>query len=111
MVAVEHLHHARRNRDAALLFNLHPVRCGVPRRLARLHAPGDMNCAREQQQLFGQRGFARVGVRNDGKGAAAHNFGRMEEGCHSWVFEAGKPLILKELRPSSAQTLSPFNDL
>jgi hypothetical protein len=29
---------------------------------------------REQQQLFGQRGLARVGVGNDGKGAAAPRF-------------------------------------
>jgi hypothetical protein len=30
--------------------------------------------AREQQELFSQRGFARVGVRDDGKGAAAAGF-------------------------------------
>jgi hypothetical protein len=39
--------------------------------------PGDLDRAREQQQLFRQRGFTRVGVGNDGKGAAAAGFGTM----------------------------------
>ncbi len=43
--------------------------------LAGLHRAGDLDRAREQQQLFGQRGFAGVGVGNDGKGAAAASFG------------------------------------
>ena len=40
-------------------------------RLARLDAAGDLNRTREQQQLFSQRGFTRVGVGDDGKRAAA----------------------------------------
>jgi hypothetical protein len=42
--------------------------------LARLHAAGDLDRAREQQQLFGQRGLARVRVGNDGKRAPAGDF-------------------------------------
>jgi Flp pilus assembly protein TadG len=35
----------------------------------------DLDGAREKQQLFSQRGFARVRVRNDREGAAAVEFG------------------------------------
>jgi hypothetical protein len=38
------------------------------------HFAGDLNRATEPEQLFGQRGFARVGVGNDGKGATARQF-------------------------------------
>jgi hypothetical protein len=44
-VAVLHLHHAGRHRDAALLFDFHPVAGGVARGLARLHAAGDLDRA------------------------------------------------------------------
>jgi hypothetical protein len=37
------------------------------RGLARFHRSGDLDGAREQQQLFSQCGFARVGVTDDGK--------------------------------------------
>ena len=73
-VAVFHLHHARSHRDAALLFDFHPVRGRVARGFARLDRAGDLDRAREQQQLFSQRGLARVRVRNDGKSAAAQDF-------------------------------------
>ncbi|MDT4841949.1 hypothetical protein FQZ97_758270 [compost metagenome] len=69
-VAVFHLHHGRRHRNATLLFDLHPVGRGVARGLARLHRAGDVDGAREQQQLLGQGRFTRVGVGNDGEGAA-----------------------------------------
>ena len=49
------------------------------RGLARAHLAGHLNGAAEPQQLFGQRGLAGVGVGNDGKGAAAGDFG-VEEG-------------------------------
>jgi hypothetical protein len=44
-VAVLHLHHAGRHRDAALLFDFHPVAGGVAGGLARLHAAGDLDRA------------------------------------------------------------------
>ena len=74
MVAVQHLHDARSHRDAALLLDFHPVAGGVARRLARLDGTGDLDRAREQQQLFRERGLARVRVRDDGKSAAAAGF-------------------------------------
>ena len=74
-VAVLHLHHRARDRDAALLLDLHPVGRRVARRLARLHRAGDLDRAGEQQQLLGQRGLAGVGVGNDREGAAAAHLG------------------------------------
>lgn len=41
----------------------------MARGLAGLHAAGDLDRAREQQQLFRERGLARVGVGNDGESA------------------------------------------
>ena len=73
-VAVFHLHDRRRHGDAALLFNLHPVRRGVASGLARLDRAGNVDGPRKQQQLFGERGFTRVGVRDDGKRAATAHF-------------------------------------
>ena len=46
----------------------------MPRRLARFHRACNVNRAREQQKLFSQSGLARIGVRDDGKGAAAAGF-------------------------------------
>ncbi len=74
MLAVEHLHHARSHRDAALLFNLHPVAGGVAAGFAPFDCACNLNCARKQQQFFSQRGFTRVGVADDGKGTAAAGF-------------------------------------
>ena len=74
VLAVQHLHHGRRHRDATLLFDFHPVAGGVTGRFARFDRAGDLDRAREQQELFGQRGFARVGVGNDGKRPAAPGF-------------------------------------
>jgi hypothetical protein len=73
-LAVGELHHRAGDRDAALLFQFHPVRGGVAAGLARADLAGDLDRAAEPEQLFGQRGLARVGVGNDGKGAAAGEF-------------------------------------
>src|SRR3546814_15632260 len=48
---------------------------GVARGLARLDRTGHLDRAAEQQQLLGERGLARVRVRNDREGAAAGGFG------------------------------------
>ena len=64
------MHHRGGDRDAALLLDLHPVRARPPGLAARLDRTRDMDGAAEQQQLFGQRRLARVGMGNDGKGAA-----------------------------------------
>jgi hypothetical protein len=59
------LQHTRRHRNAALLFDLHPVRHRVLLRLARLHRPGEVDRPAVQQQLLRQRRLAGVGVGND----------------------------------------------
>jgi hypothetical protein len=43
----------------------------VARGFARFHAAGNVDGARKQQQFFRQRGFTRIGVRNDGESAPA----------------------------------------
>ena len=63
-------HHAGGHRDAALLLDLHPVRARAPRSPARLDLAREMDRAAGQQQLLGQRGLARVGMRDDREGAA-----------------------------------------
>ena len=102
-VAVLHLHHRRGDRDAALLLDLHPVGGGVARGLARLHRAGDLDRAGEQQQLLGQRGLARVGVGNDGEGAAAAHLGgevgHREEGRRDGAAD-GARIIRPRGRPS-----------
>jgi hypothetical protein len=63
-------HHAGRDRDAALLLDLHPVRPRTPRLPARFDLTRKVNGATLKQQLFGKRGLARVGVRDDREGTA-----------------------------------------
>ena len=70
VVAVIEFHHRGGHRDAALLFNRHPVASGVDRRLARFDCPRHLNGAAEQQQLFGEGGLAGVGMADDAEGAA-----------------------------------------
>ncbi len=80
VAGVVELHHRARDRDAALLLDLHPVRRRVPRALARLDGAGHLDRAAEEQQLLGQRRLARVRVRDDRERAAprdvAHEIGR-----------------------------------
>ena len=70
-LAVGELHHRAGDRNAALLFELHPVGGGMPRGLPGADFTGDLNRAAEPQQFFSQRGFTGIGVGNDGEGTAA----------------------------------------
>jgi hypothetical protein len=63
-------HHRAGHRNAALLLDLHPVRAGTAGLPTRLHLAGEMDRAAEQQELFGQRGLAGIGVRNDREGTS-----------------------------------------
>ena len=74
VAVVMELHHRGGNRDAALLFDLHPVGDGVLGGLFSLDRAGERNRASVQQELFGQGGFPRVGVGDDGEGAALFDF-------------------------------------
>ncbi len=69
-VAIGELHHRGGNGDAALLLKLHPVGGGMPCRLATLDGTGKLDRTAKQQQLFREGGLTRIGVRDDGKGAA-----------------------------------------
>jgi len=68
------LHDRRRDGNAALLFDLHPVGGCVLFGLARLDRTGLMDRAAVEQELLGQRRFTRVGVRDDGEGSPALHF-------------------------------------
>ena len=81
VVRVVELHDRAGDRDAALLFDFHPVGRRVARALARLDGPRHLDRAPVEQQLLGQRGLARVGVGDDGERPpardVAHEFGRI----------------------------------
>ena len=72
-VVVE-LHHGGRYRDAALLFDFHPVAGRGLLNFVVLYGACHLDLPAEEQQLFGQRGLTGVGVRDNGKGAAAFYF-------------------------------------
>ena len=67
------LERRRRDRDAALLLHLHPVRRRGPAILAAAHGAGQLDGARIEQQLLGERGLAGVRMRNDGKRSPARD--------------------------------------
>ena len=64
-------HHRGGDGDAALLLDLHPVRLGAPVLAARAHGTGRADGSPRQQDMLGQGGLARIGVRDDGEGPAA----------------------------------------
>ncbi len=90
------LQHARRDRDPALLFELHPVGRRVARGAARLYRAREVDRATVEQQLLRQRRLPRVGVRDDRERAAAGGLaldergqiggrGREDGGGHGWL--------------------------
>ena len=76
-------HGRGRDGNAAFLFQLHVVRPGAARLALGADLTGHLNGTAEQKELFGQRGFAGVGMRDDRKGPAAGNFGRKGGGVRS----------------------------
>lgn len=60
--------------DSALALDLHEVRRGAFLDLVAFDRPGDVDGTAEEQQLFGEGGFTRVGVGDDREGAAACDF-------------------------------------
>ena len=61
------LQDSRADGNAALPFQLHPVGAGGALVFARGNRAGELHRAAVQQQLFRQRGLARVRMRNDGE--------------------------------------------
>ena len=62
-------------RNTPVLFHLHEIRPRAPRFALGAHLTRHLDCAAVKQKLFGQRGFARIWVRDDGKGPTPGNFG------------------------------------
>ena len=60
-------HHRGGDGNPALLLDLHPVGARAPGFAACFHLSGKTNRATQQKQLLGQRGFAGVRMRDDGK--------------------------------------------
>ena len=99
-------HHRGHDRDAALALDLHPVGTGIAAFALGLDLAGQIDGAAEQQQLFGQRGLAGVGMGNDGKGPPPRHFiGKRRPGRrfgwygnvgHGRERLAGKPGRIKE---------------
>ena len=67
-------HDGGRNRNPAILFNLHPVGTRAPRIALGAHRAGKLNGAALEQQFFGQRGFAGIWMGDDGKAPPAGGF-------------------------------------
>ena len=66
LLAIRKLEHGRSDRDTALLLEFHPVRGGGSTIALRLHRPGTAGeYSAIEQELFGERRLARVGVRDD----------------------------------------------
>ncbi len=82
-------HHRGDHRDAALALDRHPVRAGGAPVALGLDLPGELDRPAEQQELLGQRGLARVRMRDDRKGAAPLDLGFMSEGANGDVHGAG----------------------
>jgi len=74
-VPVGELHHRGGDGDSTLLLEPHPVGGGMARRLAPLHRARHRDGAAEQQELLGECGLARVGVRDDREGPPPTDFG------------------------------------
>ncbi len=71
LALVVELQHRGRDRDAALLFDVHPVGHRVLGALFAFDRAGGLDGAPVQQQFFRQRGFTGVRVRDDRKGTPA----------------------------------------
>ena len=73
VVAVRELQHRGGDRDAPLLLELHPVGPGAPPLTPGLDLTGLLHRPAVQQELLGEGGLARVGVADDGEGAAVRS--------------------------------------
>ena len=77
VVAVVEGHRRGAHGDTALTLHLHPVRARAPLLTTRLDRSGQLDRSAEQKQLLRERGFAGVGMGNDGERAPA--FDRLGE--------------------------------
>jgi hypothetical protein len=74
--AIEFERHDRSHHgDAALAFDLHPVGTSIAPFSLGLDLARQIDGATKQQKLFGQRGLAGVGMRDDRKRTPPRHFG------------------------------------
>ena len=74
MTGIFKLHRRRGDRNTSLFFDLHPVGYRMLGGFFAFYRTGGGDCPSVQQQLFGQGGLTRVGVRYDRKCASAVDF-------------------------------------
>src|SRR5258706_5964652 len=74
VTVVIELEHRGADRDAALFFEFHPVGGGGALVFARGDGARELHGAAVQEELFRERGFARVRVRDDGERAPPLDF-------------------------------------
>ena len=93
-IVIFKLHHRRGDGNAALFFKRHPVGGGVVVACLTLNATRGLNRAAVQQQLLGQRGFARIGVRDDRKGTPPLDLSF--KFAHNWLpFHISTPILYR----------------
>ena len=68
------LEHRTRDRDTALLLDLHPVRHRMTLRLARLDGAREMDCAAIEQEFLRERRLTGVRMRNNREGTSLLDF-------------------------------------
>ncbi len=83
------LQHGRADRNAALFFQLHPIAGRGALIFSCGHGTGELHGTTVEQQLLRQRGFTRVGMRNDGECAPPLDFLR---NVHKRVVEHSRRL-------------------
>ena len=74
IIPIGEFHHRGGHRDAAFLFDGHPVAGGMALDLARFDRAGQVDGAAEEQELFGEGGLAGVGMADDAEGPAPGDF-------------------------------------
>ena len=106
--AVEIERHGRgRDRNPPVLLHRHKVRPRAPRFALGAHLASHLNGPAEQQELFSQRGLARVRVADDRKGATARDLGgqggavlrRIQHPPHIGCAATGRNLGIAANRP------------
>jgi hypothetical protein len=74
VIAIGKLQNSRRNGNATLAFNVHPVRSRCLSVAAVMNSSGFLHSACIQQELLSESGFTGVGVADDGESAPACGF-------------------------------------
>ena len=99
------LHRRRGHGDAAFALDVHPVRHDMPFGLAAANRAGQLDGPRVQQEFLGERGLARVRVRDDGERASALDFRaqrRTELGRRDHVCYLSSPMNFASSPPQIA---------